>query len=64
VGHAIGVAHAVRSARQGLDIQFHQALGRELDHLPNEIRIGGLSRSVRRFIVGSVIVGPRFGDVS
>jgi hypothetical protein len=38
----VGVARAVDSAGQALDIELHQALCRKADHLAQQIGIGAL----------------------
>ncbi len=42
VGEAVGVAGSVRGTGEALDLQLHQALGAEADHLAQEVGIGGL----------------------
>ncbi len=44
LGHAIGRALAERGAGLRADLQLHQPLGGEADHLAKEIGVGGLSQ--------------------
>src|ERR1700722_1481933 len=38
----VGGTGTVRSTGEALDLQFHQALGAEADHLAQEVGVGGL----------------------
>ena len=42
VGEAVGGAGSVRGTGEALDLQLHQALSAEADHLAQEVAVGGL----------------------
>jgi hypothetical protein len=53
---------AIATTRQGLRLEFHQALGGKADHLAQEIALAALSTSGQKAIPSSVIaVVPKQG---
>jgi hypothetical protein len=54
---------AVGGAGLGANLQLHQSLGREADHLAQNIGVGVFSTSARRFII-SLVIGRFLGCVA
>jgi hypothetical protein len=46
MGEAIGGASTARRTGEALDLQFHQALSGEANHLAQEVSVGGLLQQI------------------